>query len=123
MWQGQASPYPRQANTLLSAVPNVTMTAVTTVDTAVQQLVFSNTTGSTITVTVEDTQASPKAAFFQINILANAPCILPFDPPMLFVGGVQWQASATGLVGAIQAQRKTGWTLVSGTTFCNNTSS
>lgn len=102
---------PKQLSITRAPVPFSVMTAVTTVDTEVAEISVANTTNASITLTVQDTQSTPRNLLYQVNIDPNQPVSLQFAPPELLKGGLQWQASATGLEGTIRGRTHLGLTL------------
>lgn len=114
------SVYPKDVNIVRLAVPFSVMTAVTTVDTEVAEITVANTTSGTITITVQDTQASPKQLFNVVNVDPNQPVSLQLSPAELMKGGLQWQASATGLVGTIRGRQLLALSLGAASSQTNN---
>lgn len=79
-------------------IPHLTMTAVTAVDSELKGISVQNSTGGTITLTVQDAQGTPRKIIDAV----------PIDPGQMYTfewtndearmsAGVSWQASATGL--------------------------
>ena len=54
------SPYPREMDTGRIAIPFAVMTDIATSDCNVESIEVQNSTGSSITLTIQDKQASPK---------------------------------------------------------------
>lgn len=102
---------PSEVNILAAAIPSGAMTPVTTVDTEVAQITVSNTSGGAITITIEDTQASPIAFQTNKSVPANDEVTYQFSPPLLFKGGLQWQAGGSGLVGTVRGRKLLNKTL------------
>jgi hypothetical protein len=83
-----------------TTLPTV-MTDVVSVSTFVTLMWFTNTTATAITVTVQDRQATPIRFLSSASIAPNTTQVISFSAPVLFSGGISWQASATGLNGQI----------------------
>jgi hypothetical protein len=67
-------------------------------DVWLDQLNFTNTTASAITVTVEDKQGTPRAALSAFVVPGNDSVVIAFNRRWM-PGGIRWSASATNLVG------------------------
>jgi hypothetical protein len=76
------------------AVPT-TLTTVTSYDSLLDQLTISNTTAGSITVTVQDRQASP-VAVLAAPIAAGTTYVISFPKGYLCPGGFAVQASGAG---------------------------
>ncbi len=87
------------ASQALAAVPT-TATAVFTTTTCVVAVVLNNTTGASLTVTVSDNQATPVNDVVSFSIPANSQLVQPLYG-VAFTSGIKWNASATGVTGAI----------------------
>jgi hypothetical protein len=83
------------------AVPTSSMSDVVTGDVRVNEITLTNTTGSAITVTVQDKQTSPQAFLSAISVGANSTYVIETPSLRLFPGGVSWQASGAGIVGYV----------------------
>lgn len=82
------------------AVPTV-LTNVTTVDSKITQMWFTNTTATSISVTVQDRQATPRKLLSNAAIAPNTTQVISFQWPLWMTGGISWVASASGLDGQI----------------------
>jgi len=82
------------------AVPTV-LTNVTTVDSKITQMWFTNTTAAAISVTVQDGQATPRKLLSNASIAPNTTQVISFQWPLWMTGGISWVASASGLDGQI----------------------
>lgn len=87
------------ASQALAAVPTAA-TAVFTATTCVQVIVLNNTNATATTVTVTDNQATPINDVLSFSIPGNSQLIQPLWG-VAFTSGVKWNASATGVTGAI----------------------
>lgn len=105
------SAYPRFFSPERAAVPNASMTDIVTTDCDVMGIEVSNSTGATITLTVQDKLGTPKKLVDAINVDPNTPLILAFNNEGHCTGGVSWQASAAGLTGRIWGMRHAGLTM------------
>ncbi len=83
----------------LAAVPTAS-TAATTTTTCVTAIVLNNTTSGALTVTVSDNQATPVNDILTFSIPAFSQVIQPLFG-VQFTSGIKWNASATGVTGAI----------------------
>ena len=85
----------------LQAVPT-SPTALVSVDTWINTIWVSNTTGGALTFTVLDKAASPKTLIPTISIAANTGTLINFgDSCQYMPNGVTWSASNTGLVASV----------------------
>ncbi len=119
-WGGVFTQLPKELELDLVAIPTAVMTAVTTVDTDVQNFAIVNTTGSPITLSIKDTQASAQFYLDAVSIAANTTYSIIADPPQHFKGGLQWQAGGAGLVGSLRGRTHLGLTQGAATTQSNN---
>lgn len=117
---GPYAQLPKEISLSLSAVPFSVMTAVTTVHSELSEISVTNTTGSAITLTVQNGQAAPMKLLSAVNIDPATPVILTFDPPAIMDAGISWQASATGLIGTIRGRTKMAYVLGAATQQSNN---
>jgi hypothetical protein len=63
-------------------------------------VVLNNTTGASLTVTVSDNQVTPINDVVSFSIPANSQLVPPLSG-VAFTSGIKWNASATGVTGAI----------------------
>ena len=121
MWGGPYTVFPKGIpGGSMAAIPQV-MTAVNTVDCDVMGLMIANSTAGDLTVTVEDTQASPQALYTNVTIPANSTSLLIDDAAgVTFKGGLQWQASGPGLIGSIKGRQLLGLVQGAATAQSNN---
>lgn len=108
MFGGPFTQLPSEVTSGPAAVPNSGMTDITTVDTEVALITITNTTAGALTITIQDKQTSPQALATSHSISANSELSYDFNPPRLFIGGVSWQASNTGLVGLVRGRKVLG---------------
>jgi len=87
------------ASQALAAVPTAA-TAVFTSTTCLSVIVLNNTNSTATTVTVTDNQATPINDVLTFSIPGNSQLIQPLWG-VAFTTGVKWNASATGVTGAI----------------------
>ncbi len=87
------------ASQALAAVPTAA-TAVFSATTCVQVIVLNNTNATAATVTVTDNQATPINDVLTFSIPGNSQLIQPLGG-VAFTTGVKWNASATGVTGAM----------------------
>ena len=79
------------------SVPTST-TTVTGVDAYLKQITVTNTTGSPVTFTLADKQASPVAVLSAVSIAANTTYVIRFaDTPYWCPGGFTVAAGGSGL--------------------------
>ncbi len=87
------------ASQALAAVPT-TSTAVFSSTTCVAAIVLNNTTSGALTVSVSDNQGTPVSDVLTFSIPAFSQLIQPLHG-VQFTSGVKWNASASGVTGAI----------------------
>jgi len=87
------------ASQALAAVPTAA-TAVFTSTTCVVVIVLNNTNSTATTVTVTDNQATPINDVLTFSIPGNSQLVQPLWG-VAFTTGVKWNASASGVTGAI----------------------
>ncbi len=121
---GVTSQLPRQVSLQQQAVPITTAAAVSgcTVLTDLERISVTNTTASTITLTVTDGNDAPIANLNATAIDPAIPASFEFHPPVRCTGGIKWVASATGLKADVSGWRLTGWTAGTGS-FAGSTAS
>jgi hypothetical protein len=90
----------------LSAVP-ATLTAFSTATSVIYQISVSNTTAGSLTFLVEDNQTSAQALVPTISIPANTNIIMSWPEGVKMLGGINWQASSTGLTAEIYGMVQT----------------
>lgn len=84
----------------LVAVPT-SGTDLTTTDTWINQIVLANTTAGSVTVTIADKQGSPLTLVPTVTLSANTLYITVFPFAIKMVGGINWQASGSGVTAEI----------------------
>jgi len=85
----------------LAAVPT-SATAVATSTSCVQAIVLNNTNGTAVTVTVSDNAGTPINDILTFSIPGNSQLIQPLWG-VQFTSGIKWNASGSGVTGAILA--------------------
>jgi len=106
----EQSIYPALMDTGRIVVPYLSMTDIATVDCEVLEIEVQNSTASTITLTVQDKQSTPRKLLDAVNIDPGYPVILPFRGSGRCANGVSWQASATGLYGRLVGNKHAAMT-------------
>lgn len=86
------------ASQALVAVPT-SATAVFSSTTCLMTVIFNNTNGSSVTVTLSDNAGTPVNALLTFSIPANSQLVEPLYG-VAFTSGVKWTASATLVTGA-----------------------
>lgn len=84
----------------LGAIPT-TLTAVSSKDSWIFQIVINNSTAGALTLTVQDQQTSAQPLLSAVSIPANTVDVITFPDAVKMINGIKWQASNTGLVGEI----------------------
>ncbi len=93
-------------------------TAVTVGDTELAELSMTNTTSATLTLNLTNTNGD--FIMDALNVAANAPVVILWNPP-LRTNGLKWYASSSGLTGTASGRKTTGWVLTNG--FATSTGS
>jgi hypothetical protein len=94
----------------LTAVPGVAATQLFDIE----HISISNTTGASITFTLEDGAGNVIANLNAYPIDVNTPYVLEFFDPPERATGLQWQAGATGLVANVRGWKQIQGTAISG---------
>lgn len=105
-----ASPFQREVKIKATAVPT-SLTAQTTVDTDIERITLSNTTGSSgssITFKLTNAAGTVLAGLDgdAFTISPGVPVSFEFHPPLRTIGGFKVQAGASGLVMDIDAWKR-----------------
>lgn len=92
----------RQFEVVAKAVPNAALTDESTKTVYLKWLRIANTTGGALTFTVQDRQGTPKELFKTVSLAANSTVLITYNESSeKMTSGISWQASGTGLVGAM----------------------
>lgn len=88
----------------LVAVPNA-LTALTSTDTVLFQIVVSNPTAASINFTLQDQQGGggPYQLFKTTAVDPGVPLVFSVANGVLMKSGIKWQGSASGLVAEVVA--------------------
>lgn len=90
--------HPTRELTVTGTVPTG-LTAVSTVDTFLEQMFIANTTGSPITILITNTAGT--AFIPTVSVPANGVSEVNWPSLLKFTAGVKWQAGGVGLVGEL----------------------
>jgi len=89
----------------LQVVPNST-TSVSTTDTWIFQITVTNTSGSDVTLTVQDRAGTPKSLLSTVNIAAHTTYVMAFPEGVFMDDGFTWSSSSsTALHASVNARR------------------
>lgn len=97
----------REVTRGLTAVPT-SLTTITGTDTALFQIVVTNTTAAAITFQLQDQQGTPVALIKSTNVTIDPgiPFVFSVANAVWMLGGMRWQAGGAGLYADIIATYK-----------------
>jgi hypothetical protein len=109
---GKASRLPQQISYHQSAIPGAASAGdVTSTDTELESIAFTNTTGAAINIKLMDGNSAVVGNFSGYPIdVGSQPYVLQFSPPLYFTGRMKWLAQSVGLTADVLAWAKANYT-------------